>query len=194
MRPIKLFEMKAFRITTLVLASMGSAIAQEVPPPPPMRGDAASLPDTMKFIQDKFPGKVNFMVYVHDNLTGKDGTHKETSEKSNLLADADNCRMGYHTLRIVDGVTTVDQDVSILLKQVQEIVLMSNDQMKQRAAAKSNRPELSYKVDPPIFSLIVTGSKLYVAFDFYDDNLADRASKALQHAVALCGGGNQEPF
>jgi hypothetical protein len=29
---------------------------------------------------------------------------------------------------------------------------------------------------------------------FYDETLSDRVSKALQHAVDLCGGGRQDPF
>ena len=183
--------MKAFWIPTLALASTGWAIAQDVPPPPPMRGDAASLEDTMKFLAGKLPGRVNFMVYQHDSITGTDLTYKETSEKSNLFADAGSCKIGYHSVRIVDGATTFDKDVSILLKQVQGIVLMPNDQMNQRAAAKANLPEWSYKVDPPIFELLVKISNSWVRFEFYDDTLADRVSKALQHAVNLCGGGNQ---
>ena len=71
---------------------------------------------------------------------------------------------------------------------------MTNDQMKQRAAAKANRPELSYKVDPPIFELLVSSPNNNVAFEFYDEALSDRVSKALQHAVDLCGGGKREPF
>jgi hypothetical protein len=37
-------------------------------------------------------------------------------------------------------------------------------------------------------------SKVLKTLRFYEDTLADRVSKALQHAVNLCGGGNQEPF
>jgi hypothetical protein len=36
----------------------------------PLRGDAASLTDTMKFIQEKPPCTVNYMVYLHDNVAG----------------------------------------------------------------------------------------------------------------------------
>jgi hypothetical protein len=39
--------------------------------------------------------------------------------------------------------------------------------------------------------LLVKISNSWVRFEFYDDTLADRVSKALQHAVNLCGGGNQ---
>jgi hypothetical protein len=186
--------MMTFWTTALVLVSMGSAIAQDVPPPPPMRGEAASLKDTMKFIEAKLPGKVNFMVYVHDSITGRDGTHKESSEKSNIFADADSCQISYHSLRIVEGATMFDKDVSILLKQIQEIVLMPKDQAKQREAAKGGHPEFGFKIDPPVFVLLVNSPKVNVGFEFYDETLADRVSKALQHAVELCGGGNQEPF
>jgi hypothetical protein len=95
--------MKPFWIMTLALASMGWAIAQDVPPPPPMKGDAASLADTMKFLQSKLPGKVNYMVYIHNNVTGNDATKKASTEKSNVSADAGSCRIAYHSLRITDG-------------------------------------------------------------------------------------------
>jgi hypothetical protein len=68
------------------------------------------------------------------------------------------------------------------------------DQVIQRANAKAAHPELNVKVDPPIFLVVVKWEKHSMMFNFYDDALADRVSKALQHAVDLCGGGSLDPF
>jgi hypothetical protein len=43
----------------LVLASMRLGKAQDIPPLPPLRGDAANLTDTMKFIQEKIENHVH---------------------------------------------------------------------------------------------------------------------------------------
>jgi hypothetical protein len=189
--------MKALWITTLALASIGRVVAQDVPPPPPMRGDAASLKDTLKFIQDKLPGKVNYIVYPHDNVAGTDPPPaKRSFELSNVSADASRCYIGFHS-RFDNGKNTnniVDKDSEIFLKQVREIVLMQMDQEVQQATAKAGHPELSFKVDPPVFLVVVKSEHHSMMFNFYDGTLSDRVSKALQHAVELCGGGNPEPF
>jgi hypothetical protein len=190
--------MKAFLITTLALASMGCAVAQdphEPPPPPPMRGDAASLQDTMKFIQDKLPSKVNLMVYAHDNVAGTDKSVHLSVDVSNVSANPDRCRIDFHWLVIVDGKANSDKDTGFLLKDAQEIVVMPFEQEQQLKTAKAGHPERSVKVDPPAFALIVKRSDAKENdFDFYDETMANRVAKALQHAVDLCGGGNQEPF
>jgi hypothetical protein len=189
--------MKPFSIMTLVLASVGCVIAQDVPPPPPLRGDAASLKDTMKFIQDKLPGKVNYIIYGHDNIAGVDGTIKRSFEVSNLSADAGLCSIRFHS-RFDNGKKAdniIDRDEEILLKQAHEITLMTMDQVVQRADAKTGHPERSNKIDPPIFLVVVNwGEHRRMMFNFYDESMSDRVSKALQHAVELCGGGNPDPF
>jgi hypothetical protein len=186
---------KAFWITTLGLAWMVWAIAQDVPPPPPLRGDAASLEDTMKFLQNKLPGKVNYVVYLHDNVAGADlPPIKRSFELSNVSADARGCSIRFHSRFDYGKSTDIrDMDDEILLRQVREIVLGQMDQVVQQAAAKSGHPERSAKIDPPIFLVRVRWVH-GMMFNFYEETLADRVSKALQHAVDLCGGGNPEPF
>jgi len=188
--------MKIFWITTMAMASVGCATAQDVPPPPPLRGDAASLKDTMKFIEDRLPGKVNYIVYTHDNVADTDLTpFKRSFELSNVSTDAGSCHVGFH-LRFDNGknANVVDRDEELFLKQVREIALSQMDQVIQRANAKAAHPELNVKVDPPIFLVVVKWEKHSMMFNFYDDALADRVSKALQHAVDLCGGGSLDPF
>jgi hypothetical protein len=179
----------------LALASTGWVTAQDVPPLPSLRGDAANLKDTMKFIQGKLPGKVNYIVYPHDNIAGADlPPQKRSLELSNVNTDADRCSISFHW-RFDNGKNTgiVDKDEEIALKQVREIVLLQMEQVVQRAAAKGGHPEIGIKVDPPIFLVSVRGEHSMM-FNFYDEDLSARVSKAMQHAVELCGGGNPEPF
>jgi hypothetical protein len=188
--------MKTFWAMTLTLASIQCAIAQEVPPPPPMRGDQASLKDTMKFVQDKLPGKVNYIVYGHDNIAGTDSVLKRSFVLSNVSADADACHISFH-YQFDSGKNTgiVNKDEDIFLKQVRQVALKQMDQVIQQADAKSGHPERTVKVDPPIFLVVVSKIDNHsMMFNFYEDTIADRVSKALLHAVELCGGGNQEPF
>ena len=167
-----------FWITTLALASMSLAIAQDVPPPPPMRGEAASLKDTMRFLQDKLPGKVNYMMYRHDNITGADISGKFAFELWKVSADADRCRIDAHWRFIVNWETKRDEDALVDLKQVQEIVVISLDQPDQQGAAKAGHPEWSYRIDPPIFSVRAKRDGGQSAFDFYDETLANQIGRA----------------
>jgi len=50
-------KMNAFWIAPLLVLASTVTNAQEIPPLAPLRGDAASLVDTMKFIQEKLPGR-----------------------------------------------------------------------------------------------------------------------------------------
>src|SRR5271170_4671024 len=105
--------MKSLWLTTLVLAA--SMQAQEIPPLAPLRGDAATLKDTMKFLQDKLPGKVNYIVYEHNNVAGTDSPpSKRSLEMTNVKADPDRCYIGYH-FRLDNGTTVFDQDSGITL-------------------------------------------------------------------------------
>jgi hypothetical protein len=197
--------MKAFWTTPLLLLASTVVKAQDIPPLAPLRGDAASLADTMKFIQEKLPRTVNYMLYVHDNIAGTDlPPVRVTSILTQVSADAARCSISYHSTFAVNINSVHEQDGEILLKQVRGISLVQADAMQQRAKAQSGHPELNVKGDPPITLVVVTsapnsgGSKaigvLGGGFGFYDDSLADRVSKALQHAVSLCGGGKPETF
>lgn len=180
----------------LAFSATGAAEAQEVPPLAPLRGDAASLPDTMKFIQDKIPGKVNFIIYRHNNVTGADlPPLKRNYELTNASAEADGCRISWH-IRITENDKSIeDRDHDIFLKQVIEITVQQMDQILQRQVAKVGHPEVSIRTDPSVFLVAVkVGSDKAFWFHFYEDTLADRVSRAMNHAVDLCGGGNPEPF
>jgi len=181
--------MKTFWTATLVLTSMGWAIAQEVPPvPKPQESEEPTLEATMKFIQDKLPGRVNYMVYVHDNLAGTDASIKRSFALGDVSADASRCYIGFHE-RFDNGKNISEHDGELFLRQVREVVLTQMDQMT--AGRRQGWPPGTKHQGR---SSHLPGNSQDRASHFYDDSLADRMFKALQHAMELCGGGHQEPF
>ena len=143
----------------------------------------------MKFIQDKLPSKVTYVIYRHDNATGADLSAKYAFEVRHVSADAERCRIDAHWRLMINGDIKRDKNAWVSLKQVQQIVVMSNDQAYQQAAARAGHPEWSFKLDPPVFKVIARQKGGEDNFLFYDETLANSVSKALQHAVDLCGGG-----
>src|SRR5450755_4631691 len=119
--------------TILVALSMGRAIAQhpeEPPPLPAMRGDAASLKDTMKFIQDKLPGRVNYVVYGHDNITGAEPPPaKRSFELSNVYTDDSRCSVRFHWRADNSKGNATEKDGGITLKEAQVIEVAQLDQV-----------------------------------------------------------------
>jgi len=186
--------MKRVQITILALVSVGCAFAQGIPPLAPLRGDAATLKDTMKFIQDKLPGVVNYVVYAHNNVTGVDSSKKRIFEIVDVIADPETCSIRYHT-NYDNGDKAIRKDMETFLKPVQTVALQQMDQVIQQSNAKAGHPEVGVRVEPAIFVVALSWEpKHWMMFNFYDDTLADRVTKALQHAVDLCGGGNKDPF
>ena len=167
--------MKASWFTALALASMALAMPQDVPPLPPLRGDVASLKDTMKFIQDKLPGKVKYIAYGHDNVTGANDGIKRSFELSNASADTSRCYIGFHC-RFDNWRDITDKDDSIDLRLVREIVLMQMDTVLQQATAKDGHPEWSARADPPVSLVVVTSGdpSNSIEFNFYDETLYAR--------------------
>lgn len=149
----------------------------------------------MKFIQEKLPGTVNYMVYGHDSITGKDTYPMKASiALTQVSADAGRCSISFHG-RFDIGINSAEKDGEILLKQVQEISLAQKETMDQLAYAKNGHPEHTVKIDPPIAVIVVKWAPNYSRlFSFYDEVLAERVSRALKHAVSLCGGGKPETF
>ena len=147
--------------------------------------------------RNALPGKVNYVVYGHDNVAGADAIAKRSFELTNVSADAERCHIGYHW-RFDNGKPTnniIDRDDELFLKNVRDVAVTPMDQEINQANAKLGHPEQNAKVDPPIFLVVVVRTNGHsMRFNFYDETLADRVSKALEHAVQLCGGGNQEPF
>lgn len=186
---------KAILIAPLFVLASTVVKAQDIPPLAPLRGDAASLADTMKFIQEKLPGTVTFMQYAYG--PGGDGTPNRYSHAlTQVAADANRCNITFHTrLDINIGNTPMQSDREILLKQVQDISLGQQETAINLGWAKRGHPEETVKVQPPIALVVIKSAPgPGWVFYFYDDSLAERVSRALQHAVSLCGGGKPETF
>ncbi|MGB9406752.1 MAG: hypothetical protein WCA89_04400 [Terracidiphilus sp.] len=193
--------MKTLRIivSVLVLTAFSAAFAQQPVLPPPKPADSGpSLAVTMQFIQDKLNdiGKVNFVTFFQDTTDGSTGNNAFTNEVSNVVADQNQCRISLHWKVTKDGSVTSEVSVWFSLRDVQDIVVKPYAQYQSEVNASSGVPNLiCTSINPPLTALLVRRPHGVVnLFPFTDADLADRAAKALTHAVELCGGGNKEPF
>jgi hypothetical protein len=123
-------------------------------------------------------------------------------ELSDVSADAGGCSISFHW-RFDTGNQSqtgiVEKDSEVFLKLVQEITVTQWDLLLQQGSAKAGHPEVSVSVEPAVFLVVLKAtagspSTQNMRFNFYDEDMANRVAKALQHAVDLCGGGHQEPF
>lgn len=176
--------------------ALASALFGQNPPPQQPQEGGPSLEETMKFLHDKLPGKLYWVIYGHDNIQNTDSVVKRSVEVSNVNADASRCMVGFHQhFERGNGMSALDSDVEIHMKQVEEISVKQMDDIVHEANAKAGHPERTPKTDPPISVVVLTyGDKPTMEFAFYDENMAERVLTAFQHAVNLCGGGNKEPF
>jgi hypothetical protein len=185
-------------INLFLIGSMFLSVvrAQDVPAPPRPKEDGPSLAETMRFIQEKLAdaGSVNFITFAHDNVKGNDWAFSRTTAATNFRADPAACRIDYHWLVKRNDSTEEDKDAWFMLKAVREIVLIPLDQRFKQIDAQAGHPEISARVDPPVFVVWVKRSDGSNEINLYDEALANRVAKALTHAVELCGGGNKDPF
>ena len=187
-------------LTVALYLVAGATQGQQKKPvaPPPMPKDSGpSLSETMKFIQTKLSevGKLSFADYVHNNANNNDWIVQNSSEATDVVADPTNCRITYHMKVLVNGHIEFDEDAGIPLKDVQDLTVRAVEEDIKTIDAGAGYTTRSYRADPPIFVLMVrrthSGSN---AFDFTDEQLANRFAKAFVHAVEMCGGGSKEPF
>jgi hypothetical protein len=170
---------------------------QSVPPPPKPAADGPSLAATMQFIQARMQerGKMNFAVYTHDNVDGKDYIDQYSGEPSNFVADPATCSISYHRDLRKNGTVLSDGNVSFSLREVQNLVVMPAEQDMKRAYAALGHPTWDPRFDPPMFLVIARrAGNQNNGFYFADEEMANRVAKAIVHAVELCGGGNKDPF
>ncbi|MGA3161546.1 MAG: hypothetical protein ABSC77_10035 [Terracidiphilus sp.] len=180
-----------------VLTAFSAAIAQQpVPPPPKPAADGPTLEATMKFIQTKLSeqGKLNFAIYTHDNVDGKDYTDLSSIEYNNIVADPATCRISYYRNSRTNN--TSDGGVaSYNLHDVVDLVVMIAEQDWKKRAAAAGHPTWNPRFDPPMFLVMVRrAGNQENGFYFSDEDTANRIAKAMVHAVELCGGGSKEPF
>ena len=169
--------------------------------PQPAGVPAASGPtlaETMQFIQEKLNdlGKIAWVEFNQDATNGGTSTDTMTNETSNVVADANQCRISYYRKGAQNGKITRDENRAFLLRDVQEIVVKPLEQFENEWLAKNGHPELVVtSTNPPMTVLVLRQphGEDYT-FRFTDANLADRVAKAMLHAVELCGGGNKDKF
>jgi hypothetical protein len=150
-----------------------------------------SLAVTMQLLQDKLnqQGKLNWTTHYHDSADGTNWIYTFSFEAGKVVADAAACTISYHYNIVRDGVQISDADTSFSLHDVQDVTLMTGDERQNKNDAAAGHTTWNAKVDPPVFDLIVRekeNAEFY--FFFTDEDTANRVTKAMGHAVELCGG------
>jgi hypothetical protein len=175
----------------LAATTLSLAAQQTAAPPTKPAGSGPSLAVTMQFLQSKLneQGKLNWATHYHDSADGTNWTYQLTFEVSKVVADASACTIAYHYDITRDGVQLNDTDTSFNLHDVEDMTLTTGDQRQNRNDAAAGHTTWDAKVDPPVFDLIVRGQeKAEFYFFFFDEDTANRVTKAMGHAVELCGG------
>ncbi len=185
-------KMRGWLTSILVFGIASAALGQQsAAPPSNSAAGAPSLAETMQFLQTKLngQGKMNWATHYHDSADGTNWTYAFIFEISNAVADAATCNIGYHYKITRDGTVVVEEDTSFKLRDVQDLTLTTGDLRQNKNDAAVGHTTWSAKVDPPVFDLIVRGqgtAEFY--FFFFDEDTANRVTKAMGHAVELCGG------
>jgi hypothetical protein len=152
----------------------------------------------MQFIQDKLSGlgQVNYVAYNHDNAgESEDWVTHFSTEDTNVVADPAACKISYHEKRIKDDKVTSDADFWFSLSELQDVIVMPREQLLKKVNTKDGHPSWDARIDPPVYMLVARkdeNTEWY--FYFFDQDLANRAAKAMVHGIELCGGGNKSPF
>lgn len=149
------------------------------------------LAATMQIVQSTLneQGKMSWTTHYHDSADNTDWIYQFTFEASKVVADAAACTISYHSNIVRDGVQIYDSDDSFSLHDVQDVTLITGDERQNKNDVAAGHPTWNAKVDPPVFDLIVRGQKnAEFYFFFFDGDTANRATKAIGHAVELCGG------
>jgi hypothetical protein len=183
--------------THVTVADSAKLYPSATPPPPKPGDEGTSLVDTMKFIEDKLNGvgPVNYAVYTHDNIAGKDYAEQSKIEVTKAASYPDRCLVTFRFKRERNGKVDEDHDTYFSLKEVEDAAVMPMEQFLKEYYAAQGHPSWSARVDPPVFALKARGSaRQPFWFFFFDEQLANRVAKAMVHAVELCGGSKPEPF
>jgi hypothetical protein len=157
--------------------------------------DGPSLAATMQFIQNKLQeyGKINFAMYTHDNADGKDFVDQVIVALSLVVADPATCRLSYHKTASANNGAPQGNDVTINLREVQNLIVMTGDAAQTKLNAEQGHPTRNVTVQPPIFVLAVRkAGNQENWFYLSDEEMTNRIAKAMVHAVELCGGGEKQ--
>jgi len=162
---------------------------QSATPQPAVSGP--TLAATMQIVQSTLneQGRLSWTTNYHDSADASNWSYQFSFETSKVVADASACTIAYHYIIVRDGTQISDSDAKFNLHDVQDLTLTTGDQRQNKNDAAAGHSTWAAKTDPPIFDLVVRGqgtAEFY--FFFKDEDTANRATKALGHAVELCGG------
>lgn len=178
-------------LAPVVMGLPSASLAQEDDP-----SQGPSLRVTMQFVTEKLTGQgpVNVAGYLHDNANGHNWILRQSFMLSNVKFTRRGCQLSYHKKVMTNGSVASDGDRYMLLGAVDDIEVVPKEEAWKRADAKAGNTTWRYKADPPVtvVRLNISDGKSY-ELEFYEEDLAKRVAKALEHAVYLCGGG-REPF
>lgn len=180
----------AVAVCCVILLS-GTGVALAVPPQPNPVDSGPSLATTMQFLQEKLneQGKMNWTTHYHDSADNTNWIYTFIFEISSVVADPAACSIGYHYKITRDGAQVSDSDASLSLHDVQDLTLTTGDQRQNKNDVAAGHTTWDAKVVPPVWDLVVRGKEnAEFYFFFYDEDMANRVTKAMGHAAELCGG------
>jgi hypothetical protein len=177
-------------LMTLTLWAQQSAAASRKP-----GGNVPSLPETMQSIQNELNhvGKLSFVIHIQDKEEGN-STTGYSEEMSNALADPASCTIKFHLSKWMQGKMVEDEDVSVGLKDVLGLSMMTAEQhekvvFEREKGSPDEKQSMHMKLDPPMFLVVArSDEENEQGFVFGDEKAANRAARAIVRAVKLCGG------
>lgn len=178
--------------TTLLFACCSVAWGQQgTAAAPNPAGNGPTLAETLQVIQTDVSqqGTLSWVTSTHDSADGTNWSHALTYGLTGLTSDAATCTISYHARITRDGVVVSDQDLKISLHDVQDLTLTTGIQRQTKNDMAAGHTTWSSTVTPNVFDLVVkaAGNSEYY-FIFTDEDSANRFTKAMGHAVELCGG------
>jgi hypothetical protein len=175
----------------LLFAVCNAAWGQGTGASPNPDGTGPTLAATLQVIQTivSQQGKLSWVTNYHDSADGTNWNYALTFEITSVTPDAAACTIAYHYKITRDSAAVADEDATVNLHDVHDLMLTTGNQRQDKNDAAAGHVTWSAKTTPNIFDLVIreTGSLEYYFF-FTDEDTANRATKAMGHAVDLCGG------
>ncbi|HEY3798386.1 MAG TPA: hypothetical protein VGL58_08530 [Caulobacteraceae bacterium] len=156
-----------------------------------------SLPDTMNYIRDKLLGYP--VAYYSTQDTRPNGMAYRTTYKMSNVTISSDCKLSYDLTEtdviIPDPAGTTGTPPSTVINDPDHYDLDFSDKgnhfyTSRDSADEKNPGDLAISADPMVIKDDEHGIVLY----FEDADTGNRVFKAVEHAVALCGGSNPDPF
>jgi hypothetical protein len=147
----------------------------------------------LKFLQDELSsiGRMNVTLYWTNEVTGRRGVTYAASEITEFRADATSCNISYN---LTNPNAAAGDDLSFDLKDVETVRELTAEQYMKELHTASGHPEMDNISDPPQFVVVAKVANTSRAREFWllDEDLANRVAAALNRAVRLCGGDNEQ--